>query len=227
MFTLFGYFKKFAGAGLFFFPQFKLTDQEKARLSRYEGGLMEIRIADPRKISNEQRAKIYAMLGDIDEAVGNYLPELTKKQLKRQFCADTLNEWFSLSDCSLELAKEFIDYLIQFCLAEDIPWGTRTMDLFQGDYSLCYLGLKRRQCCICREPADIAHITSVGRTSRKKISHVGKYVMPLCRTHHIEQHTIGIKEFMKIHHIKGVRVDQEIAEMLKLGDWRMNDDEEN
>ncbi|QYY86121.1 putative HNHc nuclease [Pediococcus pentosaceus] len=226
MFTLFGYFKKFAGAGLFFLPRFKLTEQEKHTLSKFEGGLMEIRIADPRKISNEQRAKIYAMLGDIDESVGNYLPELTKKQLKRQFCADTLNEWFSLSDCSLELAKEFIDYLIQFCLAENIPWGTRTMDLIQGDYLLCYFGLKYRQCCICRKHAQIAHVHAVGSgRNRNKISHVGNYVMPLCDYHHKEQHRIGIPYFMRKYQIKGVRVNQEIAEMLRLGDWRMNDDE--
>ncbi|TLQ05445.1 hypothetical protein FEZ51_01945 [Pediococcus stilesii] len=226
MFKLFGYFKKFAGSGLFFLPKFKLTEQEQRLLSKYEGGMMEIRITDPRQISAEQRAKIYAMFSDIDEAVGNYLPELTKVQLKRQFCTDTLNEWFSLSDCSLELAKEFIDWLIEFCLAWNIPWATRTMDMIQGDYLLSYYGLKYRQCCICRKPAQIAHVHAVGSgRDRNKISHIGNYVMPLCDDHHKEQHRIGINTFMNKYQIKGVRVDQQVAEMLKLGDWRLTRDE--
>jgi hypothetical protein len=226
LFKIFGYFKKFAGSGLFFLPLHKLTDEEKHRLSKYEGGLMEIKITDPRQISAEQRAKIYAMLGDIDKAQEYCDVDYVKQFCKTIFCYEKTIDWFSLSNCSMELASDFIAFLIDLCLRENIPWRTRTMDLINGDYWLCYYGLKHRQCCICREPADIAHITAIGRTNRKKISHVGKYVMPLCRNHHGEQHNIGIPNFMRKYHIKGVLVNQEIAEMLKLGNWRTGAEEE-
>lgn len=225
MLKMFGYFTSLVKDGLLFKPQFKLTDHEKHVLAKHQGGLMEIRITDPRQISSDQRAKIYAMFGDIDRWQEYRDPDYVKHICKAQYCYENAVDWFSLSDCSMERANSFIKFLIDFCLKWDIPWSMRTMDMIDGDYWLCYYGLVHRQCCICRNPADIAHITAVGRTNRNKIDHRGKYVMPLCRTHHQEQHTIGISTFMKKYHIKGVKIDDKLARILNLGNWRTQNGE--
>lgn len=208
-------------------PMSPLEPHELRQLGKDAGGAVEFIVHDPRKITVEQRRKCYAMLRDIDAWTGNFNPELTKYDRKADFCGSLGIEWFSLSNCEIETARLFIDYLIGFCLQNDIPFATRTMDAIQGDYALSYYGLKYRQCAICRQHADIAHIQSVGMgNNRRTMSHIGRYVMPLCRGHHMEQHRIGIETFMKKYQVKGVRVDQGIAEMLRLGDWHVSGDEQ-
>lgn len=80
---------------------------------------------------------------------------------------------------------------------------------------------------ICGAHADIAHVHAVGiGRNRRTISHLGNYVMALCRKHHQEQHSKGIVSFMQDNQLKGVKVTPEIAKMLKLGDWRQEQGED-
>ncbi|GKT03438.1 hypothetical protein OKN36_09740 [Furfurilactobacillus sp. OKN36] len=209
-------------------PLTGLEPHELRQLGKDQGGKVEFLVHDPRMITVDQRRKIYALLRDVDEFQGNYLPELTKAERKEEFCISYGIEQFSLSNCGIEIAQLFIDYLIGFCLQQDIPFATQTMDAITGDYALSYYGLKYRRCAICQRHADIAHIQSVGMgNNRRTMSHVGRYVMPLCRGHHMEQHRIGITTFMNKYQVKGVRVDQGIAEMLRLGDWHVSEGDEN
>jgi len=53
--------------------------------------------------------------------------------------------------------------------------------------------IHRQPCCICgRGPVDAAHVRTRGASG-------GEYdnLVPLCRHHHIEQHTIGIHTFQR------------------------------
>ena len=61
-----------------------------------------ILLADSRTITAEQRKKIYAMLGELADFVGDF-PEIVKKTMKWEFRLQRLEkmaEDFSLSDCS-------------------------------------------------------------------------------------------------------------------------------
>lgn len=178
---------------------------------------------DGRHITVDQRNKAYALIGEIDEHVGNYLPELTKSQMKQMYCRDNgLYDGFSLSNCSMSEANGFIEFLVKFCLVEGVRFSSKLLDEIQGQYGWESTCLEQRLCCICSEHADIAHVHAVGvGRDRTKIKHIGYQVMPLCRIHHNEQHNTGIWTFMRKYHIKGVRVTPEIAEMLRLGDWRV------
>lgn len=75
----------------------------------------EIRFDDGRHISAEQRKKAYATIGDISDWTG-YLPEEAKERLKNEYTVRTGVEHISLSNCSMDTARDFISFLIEFCL---------------------------------------------------------------------------------------------------------------
>lgn len=186
-----------------------------------------LQVEDNRTITRDQQKKVYAMLGEIDEWTGNYTPDMTKAQMKYEYMLKREDyQSFSLSDCSIKQAGDFIDFLISFCFSNRVPFASYTLDLVQGSYGWEMYALENKQCCICRNLAEVAHVHSVGMgRDRQHIRHIGNSVMALCHTCHMEQHRIGIKSFMYKHHLKGVRVTPEIAKMLRLGNWHVEDGE--
>lgn len=48
---------------------------------------------------------------------------------------------------------------------------------------------------------------------RKEIVHEGMEVLPLCRVHHSEAHTIGRETFCKKYHVFGIRLDRELCKI--------------
>lgn len=199
--------------------QITQAEQLKYLLAGSKAGLI---YDDGRHITADQQRKVYALLGEIDRWSGNYMPNVTKRQMKRQYIIHTgLYDGFSLADCSMSVASNFIEFLIEFCLSWNVPFASRTVDQLQGQYGWERSCLKFKKCCICGKHADVAHVHAVGiGRDRNHIHNVGNAVMPLCRVHHNEQHTRGIYSFMAKYHIKGVRVTPEISEMLRIGDWR-------
>ncbi|MFW2884871.1 putative HNHc nuclease [Levilactobacillus brevis] len=186
------------------------------------GQLAEIKFDDGRHITIDQRKKIFVLLGEIDQWTGNFTMDITERQMKQLFISEKgLDEEFSFSDCSLKLASEFIEFLIGACFEYDIPFAGKTLDAIREQYGWDMFCIKYHRCMICNQPADIAHVHAVGiGRDRNHISHIGNYVMALCRRHHQEQHRVGIKSFMKENQLKGVKVTPEIAKMLRLGNWQ-------
>lgn len=84
---------------------------------------VEVRLDDGRTISADQRRKIFAIIRDISLWSGQE-PEELRLYLEWDFCSRCLREWFSLSNCDMTTAREFITYLIQFCF----HWGVPTKD---------------------------------------------------------------------------------------------------
>ncbi|MBQ8588400.1 MAG: hypothetical protein IJ454_03305, partial [Clostridia bacterium] len=66
-----------------------------------------VRYDDGRRINAWQRMKAYAILGDIAEFTGN-VPEYEKELQKCFFIERYGGEDFSLSDCSVSTARDFI-----------------------------------------------------------------------------------------------------------------------
>ena len=84
---------------------------------------VEVRLDDGRTISVDQRRKIFAIIRDISLWSGHE-PEELRQYLEWDFCSRAMREWFSLSDCDMTTAREFITYLISFCF----HWGVPTKD---------------------------------------------------------------------------------------------------
>ena len=193
-------------------------DLEKIIKRRYDE--VQVGLPDGRRISPEQRRKAYALMREIGEFYGYEQSEI-KDVMKHDFVANHLKqlqrELFSLSDCDVTTAKEFISYLIDFILRNDIPTHVPLASLADDIDRYMYSCLMRRKCCICGQKADIHHWTRIGMgANRKTVIHEGMPLEPLCRVHHTECHTMAQEEFDERYHIKPIKATKEICKMLGL-----------
>ena len=193
-------------------------DLEKIIKRRYDE--VQVGLPDGRRISPEQRRKAYALMREIGEFYGYEQSEI-KDVMKHDFVANHLKqlqrELFSLSDCDVTTAKEFISYLIDFILRNDIPTHVPLASLADDIDRYMYSCLMRRKCCICGQKADIHHWTRIGMgANRKTVIHEGMPLEPLCRGHHTECHAMAQEEFDERYHIKPIKATKEICKTLGL-----------
>lgn len=177
-------------------------------------------LVDRRAITAEQRKKIYALIGEIGEWVGEY-PETLKRQLKLDFRLKRLERMcddFSLSDCPEALASEFIDYLIEFIVENGVPTKVPLIELCEDIDRAIYSCLLHKRCIVCGRKAELHHIDRVGiGNDREQVDHLGRRCLPLCRDHHTELHTIGDNAFIDRYHLSDrVRIDEKIAKVYRL-----------
>lgn len=176
----------------------------------------EIKIFDGRSISADQRKKIYATFADISEYTG-HTPEQVKAIMKYLYIRHTGAEYFSLSDADMTTAKDFLQFLIEFCIEQDIPTSDNLIDRAPDIQKYIYACAINKKCCITGKKAELHHEHAIGRgRNRKEIIHEGMSVLPLCREMHIECHTIGQQTFNSKYHVFGVKADKEICRVYKL-----------
>lgn len=176
---------------------------------------IELRLNDGRTISAEQRKKIFAIIRDISIWSGHE-PEYLRELLTWDFRSIDARPDFSLSDCDMTTAKEFINYLIQFCFFHGVP--TKDTLLHQTDDigKYLYLCLEHRKCAICNAHAEVHHVDRVGLgRDREHIVHVGLLAIALCREHHEEAH-IRENDLFKENFVYGIKLDEYLCSILKL-----------
>lgn len=164
----------------------------------------EVRFDDGRHISIEQRKKAYATIRDISIHTG-YLPEEMKEQLKYLHILRTGCNYFSLSDCTIDTAREFINTIMDYALENGVILDdlgiNRTDDINAYLYS-CY---KRRKCAVCGADGEIHHWDAIGMgNDRDEIDDSDLRKICLCRKHHTEAHTVGIIVFEERHKVYGI-----------------------
>lgn len=204
-------------------PNGDMTIQAKfENIERYiKCGYRDVRILlqDSRTITVEQRRKIYAMLGEIADFIGDF-PEIVKKTMKWEFRLQRLEKMagdFSLADCSVELASEFIDFLVEIIIAWEVPCKQPLIDLCEDIKHYVYLCLKYKKCAVCGRKTDLHHVDQVGMGyNRKEIVHEGMRVLPLCRAHHQEAHSIGSKALMEKYYLEPILLTKELCKVYKL-----------
>ena len=174
---------------------------------------VEIILWDGRRISPEQRRTCYALLGEISEYTDGIRTAETvdeqKRLLKMEFMLRrmeaTERRMFSLSDCDMSTAREFITYLIDFIIANDIPTRVPLIDNCDDIAAYMYACTMHRKCAVCGKAADIHHCegSRIGAgVDRAKVHQLGREVLPLCRIHHTELHAMPESEFMKKYHLQ-------------------------
>lgn len=175
---------------------------------------------DSRMISEDQRRKAYALVGEITAWAGymNREREIVNGHLKQRFLLQQIDEYqrqmFSLSDCSMTMAREYISWLIDFCLQEDVPTRMPLMDLADDLEKYTYACLLHKKCCICGRKAELHHCegSMIGMGyNRQTKPQIGNLILPLCREHHMEYHRIGRKEFEDKYHLAPVPMDERLA----------------
>ena len=169
----------------------------------------EIRVDDGRRISSEQRKKIYALCRDISDYTGHDVEDLKENILKAGFMIKEDRDYFSLSDVDMTTARYFIEYILEFCFEWNVPLNGKTVALAREVNNYLYLCLKYRRCAICGRYADIHHVDAVGSgRDRNKVDHTKLRMIALCREHHQETHTIGWLTFRSKYHVEGILLNE-------------------
>lgn len=181
---------------------------------------VQVGLPDGRTITPEQRRKAFALVGEIAGYTG-YTKDEAHLTLKHEFVNRHLDalqkELFSLSDCDITTAREYISYLIEFCLAFGVPTHQPLADLCDDIERYVYACLMHKRCAVCGKKAELHHVDRIGMgNDRKRVEHIRRLCLPLCREHHMETHQIGDDAFCARYHITPVKIDERIVKVYRL-----------
>ena len=188
---------------------------------------VEIILPDGRRISPEQRRKVYALIGEVAEYVDGIRSagtiESAKRTLKMEFMLSRMEgmerRLFSLANCDVTTAREFINFLVEFIIENDIPTRVPLIENCEDIERYVYACLVCKKCAVCGKHADLHHcdggIVGMGG-NREKVNHIGRSALPLCREHHTEIHSIGQEDFLRRYIIEPVKIDERIAKVYGL-----------
>lgn len=162
---------------------------------------------DSRPLSDKQRKACYALIGAIADYAG-MSKDRTKELMKLKFLSENMEDMseriFSLSNAPMSLVCAFQRFLVQFILEWDIPTDFSLLDMVDDVSDYIYGCLVNKKCVVCGRPADLHHVERVGMgRNREEIIHEGMEVLPLCREHHTEAHTMPDKDFFERYHLPG------------------------
>lgn len=168
----------------------------------------EIRIDDGRQISIEQRKKAYATIRDIADYTG-YLPEEQKEWLKYLHIANTGCDYFSLSECSMDTAREFINTILEYAIENGIPLSEQAINRADDIGRYLYFCIMHKKCAVCGKPGEIHHEDAIGMgNDRKTMDDSDHEKICLCREHHTIAHQMGVVRFRKMYKVYGIIVKE-------------------
>lgn len=186
-------------------------------------------IDDNVTITNAQRNFAYAIINEIFEAqYGGYsgldndgwlvTPESVEQYFKAKYFI-RYGEKISLSRSKGRKydANNFIDILMEFVSDHDVPLKNyNPLEYLQGkaSYNHCYRSLMNKRCAICGISGDLHHVDTIGAgNNRKKVTHLGRYAVELCRKHHgeLDSPDNDEKSFFEKYHIVPVKINELIA----------------
>lgn len=195
-----------------------VPNMDRAILRQYKTCLCEF--TDGRPISADQRKKIYAIFRDISDYTG-YTEDEAKEAMKLHFITNHLEsickEMFSLSNCSMTMAHDFLGFLIDFCLAHNIPTRKPLIEQSEDIQRYLFACAVHRRCAVCGKPADIHHLSGSrgghGGVNWRNKPQDGVLFLPLCRVHHTECHN-GEQDFLERFHLVGIEMTRELQKKL-------------
>ena len=157
-------------------------------------------------ITDEQRKKIYALIKDIANEMGETL-EQSKENLKKEYCQELEKDYFSLKDTEKENATEFVKWLLEFAFQNGVHLREKPQNYIDDIQFLMKQSIENKMCMICGtiENVDIHHLdgSRAGASGgRKNMNHNKANRVALCRMHHNEYHNIGHNEFCEKYHIE-------------------------
>ena len=172
----------------------------------------EIRFDDGRHISAEQRKKVYATIRDIADYTG-YLPEEQKEWLKYLHISKTGCDYFSLSDCTMDTAREFINTILEYALENGVPLSEEAINRTDDIGRYLYFCIKNKKCAVCGKPGEIHHEDAIGMgNDRKKVDDSNHKKICLCRLHHTMAHQLGVIRFTEMYKVYGIIVKESDSE---------------
>ena len=178
-----------------------------ATMCRREYKEVDITFQDSRPLSPLQRRNCYAMIRDIAEWSGHTAESIkgfTKLSFWRDELSQTADTLFSLSDAPMSIVAAFQKWLARFIVENDVPTRKPMLDYVDDIQDYVYACTINKKCPICGQMADLHHVSAIGMgRDRTEIIHEGLEVMPLCREHHTQIHSLGREGFMAMYHLNG------------------------
>lgn len=169
----------------------------------------EMRFDDGRSISADQRKMAYATIRDIAVYTG-YLPEEQKEWLKYLYIAKTGGNYLSLSDCTMDEAREFINVILEYAIENGVQLTEQAIKRTDDIGRYIYYCIKHRKCAVCGLQGEIHHEDAIGMgNDRKKLDDSKHKKICLCRTHHTIAHQMGVDRFQKSYKVYGIKVEDE------------------
>jgi hypothetical protein len=173
---------------------------------------------DNRSRTAEQNRKAWALMSEIAAFMGEE-KDAVYKQLALDFTAKNLETLqgmlFHLSTASMSEASNFITMLVNLIIEYDIPTKQPLYTMCEDVEKYTYACLMNKKCCVCGKKAELHHCdgSRIGMGyNRETKPQLGAMVMPLCRVHHTEYHTIGGTAFGEKYHVVSVPMDKRLAQ---------------
>lgn len=191
----------------------KVTEEEKSNY-KIDGELFAtIEWFDPESITKAQQNHIYALIGDMAFYTG-YPEAEWERYIKRNFMhKENLKELpsFAINKMSKNEARELIEYIIIFCIREEIPFRKNQFYLPRESSNFLYWATNAGMCVICGDlESDMHHATNLvgmGRNRNEK-KHWHSTFLSLCRAHHNEAHNLGLTAFMEKYLVKPIKLNE-------------------
>lgn len=205
---------------------FDKLDEEQRNRFEIDGKLYAmVELFDPESITVAQRNHIYALFKDMSVFTG-YPEEHWERYMKVNFMHhEMLPDIPSLkyNAMSKATANNFIEYIIIFCIQNEIPFRKNQYYLTGESAKVVYYLLMNRLCVVCgKEHAEIHHtdnLVGMGQ-DRRKYNHLNSGFLSLCRTHHDEAHVIGLDNFNEKYILKPIKLkEREFKQLGIQGDF--------
>lgn len=170
---------------------------------------------DSRNRTAEQNRKAWALMTEIADYQGQE-KEATYREQALAFTDKSLEilqgRLFHLSTATVSEASAFIAMLVEIIVENGIPTKEPLYQMCEDVEKYVYACLMNKKCCVCGKKADLHHVSTIGMGyNRETKPQLGALVMPLCREHHSEYHTLGGTEFGKRYHVVPVALDKRLA----------------
>ena len=194
------------------------TNIDRACLREYDE--VQVGLPDWRTITPEQRAKAHCIINEIGEWQGEHT-ETMKKILKLEFIVNRMQSLektlFSLSDCDVTTAREFITFLIDFVVEWGVPTKKPLLELCEDIEKAVYACLMHKKCILCGKKAELHHFDQIGMGGdRTTMYQIGMRVVPLCRECHTTAHQKGAKWLTEDMYVSPIPLNAEIGKVYRL-----------
>ena len=170
---------------------------------------------DSRNRTAEQNRKAWALMTEIADYQGQEKEATYREQalaFTDKFLEILQGRLFHLSTATVSEASAFITMLIEIIVENGIPTKEPLYQMCEDVERYVYACLMNKKCCVCGKKADLHHVSTIGMGyNRNTKPQLGALVMPLCREHHTEYHTIGRTAFEERYHAVPVQMDKRIA----------------
>lgn len=187
-----------------------------------------IEVIPVRKLSAAQNGLIHVLLKQYADVLGWEMKEM-KEYLKEQFAITYDLFDFSTAKCDMQLANEFIAFIIEHAIGNDINLYIMNkrdrkvrhiLEIDSVTQRYIIACLRKKMCPLTGIINAPEHGKVVELHHWNSVASIGGYeqcnglktrFITLCKFRHDEFHSIGVDSFKELHHIEGIWLNEKLV----------------